>query len=256
MALIGPNFRAGLRRPLYRPFNPAGFRLAVFIFIGLVLGALILQLALGFAGVVLSGASFGDKPAELRSSMLTLLPAGLVTAYAAWGLAGRNATDRAAVLALRPPALGIWGWVAVIAAFVIALHAATYVVIFLLGVDEPEIGDVEQAVMQLSHDPLYFLIAGGIIIGAPLWEEFVFRGQIFAALALTRLGVTGTAVVTSALWTSLHIGEPIHFIISLFLLGLTLSWLLVRFGSLWVTIACHAAWNSVSAIVLYWASLQ
>jgi membrane protease YdiL (CAAX protease family) len=256
MALIGPDFRAGLRAPLYRPFNPASLPLAVFIFIGLVLGTLMLQLALGSAGVVLSGASFGDKPAMLRSSMLTLLPAGLLTAYAAWALAGRNTADRAAVLALRLPALGIWGWVAVIAGFVIALNAATYVIILLLGIDEPEIGDVEQAMMQLSHDPLYFLIAGGIVIGASLWEEFVFRGQIFAALARTRLGLTGTAVVTSALWASLHIGEPIQFIISLFLLGLTLSWLLVRFGSLWVTIACHAAWNAVSAIALYWMSLQ
>lgn len=256
MALIGRDFSAGLRQPLYRPFNPAGLRSSIFIFIGLILGTLILQLALGFAGVILSGNAFDDKPAAARYSMLTLLPAALMTAYAAWAIAGRSAADRRAVLALRLPALGIWGWIATIVGFVVSLNLVTYLIIWVSGVEEPEPGLVEQTVMQLSNDPLYFLIAGGIIIGAPLWEEFVFRGQIFAALAQTRIGVIGTAIVTSAFWASLHIFEPIPFIISLFLLGLTLSWLLVRFGSLWVTIACHAAWNSISAVVLYWASLQ
>lgn len=256
MALIGPDFRAGLRQPLYRPFNPSGLRSAIFIFIGLMLGALILPLALGFAGAVIFGTSFDDQPARLRSSMIMLLPAALMTAYAAWALAGRNATDRRAVLALRLPKLGIWGWIATIIGFVGGLNLATYLIIWALRVEVPEPGLVEQTLMQLSNDPLYFLIAGGIVIGAPLWEEFVFRGQIFAALAQTRIGLTGTAIVTSGLWASLHIFEPVPFIISLFLLGLTLSWLLVRFGSLWVTIACHAAWNSVSAILLYWMSLQ
>lgn len=256
MALIGPDFRAGLRQPLYRPFNPAGLRSAIFIFIGVLLGTLILQVTLPLAAVLLTGNAFDDQQAVARYSMLTLLPAALMTAYAAWALAGRSTSDRRAVLALRLPVLGILGWIATIIGVVVSLNLVTYMILWVSGVGEPEPGLVEQTVMQLSQDPLYFLIAGGIIIGAPLWEEFVFRGQIFAALAQTRIGVTGAAIVTSGFWASLHIFEPVPFIISLFLLGLTLSWLLVRFGSLWVTIACHAAWNSVSAIVLYWMSLQ
>lgn len=256
MALIGSDFRAGLRQPLYRPFNPAGLGSAIFIFIGLLLGTLILQFTLPLAGILLSGSAFDDQAAVARYSMLTLLPAALLTAYAAWVLAGRSTSDRRAVLALRLPALGIWGWIATIIGCVLSLNLVTYLIIWVSGIEEPEPGLVEQTVMQLSNDPLYFLIAAGIIIGAPLWEEFVFRGQIFAALAQTRLGLAGAAIVTSAFWASLHIFEPVPFIISLFLLGLTLSWLLVRFGSLWVTIACHAAWNSVSAVALYWMSLQ
>jgi membrane protease YdiL (CAAX protease family) len=34
-------------------------------------------------------------------------------------------------------------------------------------------------------------------------------------------------------------------------MGLALSWLLVRFGSLWLPILCHAAWNGLQALALY-----
>jgi membrane protease YdiL (CAAX protease family) len=254
MELFGPDFRAGLRAPLYRPFNPPGLRAAVFIFISLVLGSQLLQLVLGYAGVALSGNPLDDRAVTIRYSMVTLLPASLMTAYAAWVLASRNAVDRTVVLALRLPALGFLGWALVVVGFVVLLNLAIPLIFWLLRVDMPESGTVEQAMIILSDDPLYFLIAGGIVIGAPLWEEFTFRGQIFAALSQTRLGHPGTAVVTSALWAALHITQPIYFLLSLFLMGLVLSWLLIRFGSLWVTIACHALWNAVSAAILYSAS--
>jgi membrane protease YdiL (CAAX protease family) len=106
--------------------------------------------------------------------------------------------------------------------------------------------------MQLSGDPLYLPIAGGLIIGAPVAEELTFRGQIFAALSQTRLGMRGAAAITSAVWAVIHITQPFHIILLLFLMGLALCWLLVRFGSLWVTITCHAVWNGLSAVTLYY----
>ncbi|MGE3872561.1 MAG: lysostaphin resistance A-like protein [Parvibaculaceae bacterium] len=249
--LFGPDFRAGLRVALYRPFNPAGFVGAFCIFIALfILNQLVLQP--GFAVAITAAISgLADLHTEfLRGAMLSILPAGLITAGLAWLLARRHGADPKEVLALRFPALGAAGWAVTLGGFVVSLLAVFAVVARLFGFDLTSSGDVEKTVMQLSGDPLFYLIAAGLVIGGPLAEEMTFRGQFFAALAQTRFGVTGASLVTSALWAGVHVTEPLHVMALLFLMGLVLSWLLVRFGSLWLPIMCHAAWNGLQAVAL------
>jgi membrane protease YdiL (CAAX protease family) len=256
MEFIGPDFRAGLRETLYRPFNPAGLGPAVWIFLALVIGNQILQGIFGFGGIAFTSSSFTDQTALMRSLLLSVLPAGILTAYLAWLLARRRGADPSAVLALHIPALGVLGWAIVVVGFIIVLYVFFGVMAWLFGIDLTSSGLVEQAVIQLGNDPLYFLIAGGLVIGAPFAEELTFRGQIFAALSQTRLGMTGAAAFTSAAWAAIHITQPLHTVALLFFMGLALCWLLVRFGSLWVIIICHAAWNGLSAVVLYSMSQQ
>ncbi|MGE0237380.1 MAG: lysostaphin resistance A-like protein [Parvibaculaceae bacterium] len=251
MAVIGPDFRAGLREALYRPFNPAGLAEAVGFFFVLVIGNQMLQGIFGFGGIALTASALNDETALIRFLLLSVLPAGLLTGLLAWILARRRGADPRDVLALRFPALGGLGWAIVVGGFLIALYVLFGALSWLFGIDITSSGLVEQAVMQLAGDPLYLLIAGGLIIGAPIAEELTFRGQIFAALSQTRLGTSGAAALTSALWAGIHITQPFHIIALLFLMGLALCWLLVRFGSLWVTIVCHAVWNAMSAVALY-----
>lgn len=255
MFFLGPDFSAGLRQALYRPFNPAGLRQAICIFLGLVIGNQLLQGLFGYGFAVTSG-QFTHETEVMRALLLSVLPAGLLTAYVAWILARRRGADPLAVLALRAPALGVFGWITIIGGFLFSIFAFFHVLSWLFDVDLTESGMVEKAVTQLSHDPLYFLIAAGLVVGAPFAEEFTFRGQIFAALSQTRAGLIGASIITSALWAVMHITQPHHVIALLFLMGLALCWLLVRFGSLWVTILCHAVWNGISAVVLYAMSLQ
>ena len=256
MALIGRDFRAAMRDALYRPFNPAGLGEAVGFFFVLLIGNQILQGVFGLGGIALTAVALSDQTAMIRSLLLSVLPAGLLTGLLAWIFARRRGADPRDVLALRVPALGAFGWAIVVGGFLIALYAFFGALSWLLGIDVTSSGLVEQAVMQLAGDPLYILIVGGLVIGAPIAEELTFRGQIFAALSQTRLGMTGAAAFTSALWAGIHITQPLHIIALLFLMGLALSWLLVRFGSLWVTIASHAVWNGVSAIALYFMAQQ
>ena len=90
-----------------------------------------------------------------------------------------------------------------------------------------------------------------LIIGAPLGEELVFRGQMFVALSQTRIGFPGASLLTSAGWAALHwTGNPMV-VALLFCMGLVLCFLLRRFGSLWVTMACHAAWNASTAFFIF-----
>lgn len=82
-----------------------------------------------------------------------------------------------------------------------------------------------------------------IAVGAPLWEELLFRGFLLAPLT-GAIGFWPASVLVSGLWTILHIGYSIAGLTEVFLIGLYFSWLLYRTGSLWVPIACHAAYNA------------
>lgn len=249
MKVLGPDFRAGLRHPLYRP-SPVGLWLGVGIFLILfIVNQIVLQPVVAF-GVV---SATGGGPEDLiRGALLSVLPAGLITAWLAWILARSRGANPFDVLSLRLPALGGLGWAIVVGGFVIGLYVLFGIVAWFAGFDIESSGLVEQAVSRLTDDPLYVLVAGGLIIGAPLAEELTFRGQIFAALSQTRIGVIGASILSAAGWAAIHgVTQPIHIVALLFLMGLVLAFLLVRFGSLWVTIACHAVWNGLQAIALY-----
>ena len=91
------------------------------------------------------------------------------------------------------------------------------------------------------------LLAGVLTVGAPLSEELVYRGFLLSALARTRLGFWGAALIATALWTALHDYSAVGFA-GVFMIGLLLSWLLWRTGSLWVAILCHALHNSLALV--------
>ncbi|HEX6002346.1 MAG TPA: CPBP family intramembrane glutamic endopeptidase [Hyphomicrobiaceae bacterium] len=97
--------------------------------------------------------------------------------------------------------------------------------------------------------PDWLLAAAVLGLGAPLSEELLFRGFLLRALAQTRLGFWGAAVISAALWTALHYYTWIG-LIEVFVIGLFLSWLLWRTGSLRVTIFCHALYNSMIVLAL------
>jgi membrane protease YdiL (CAAX protease family) len=118
--------------------------------------------------------------------------------------------------------------------------------------DSPDTGStglVKEALFDLANEPLFWVAWPSVIIGAPLAEELIFRGQIFAALAQSRVGTAGATVFTSVGWALLHATEPWLMMLFIFVMGLALGWLLVRFGSVWVTIVCHGVWNGIFSLV-------
>jgi membrane protease YdiL (CAAX protease family) len=104
--------------------------------------------------------------------------------------------------------------------------------------------------VDLVTGPSWPLAAAVLAVGAPLSEELLFRGFLFGALAQSRLGSGGAALVSSAAWTALHAGYSLVGLAEVFAMGLLLSWLLWRTGSLRVTIFCHAAYNGVVLLAL------
>src|SRR5262245_42557652 len=104
--------------------------------------------------------------------------------------------------------------------------------------------------IDLVRGPEWLVTAAVVGIGAPLSEELLFRGFLLSALARTRLRFWGAAVVSSLLWTAMHLGYSAVGLAEVFLIGLFLSWLLWRTGSLRVAIFCHAAYNSLILLAM------
>jgi membrane protease YdiL (CAAX protease family) len=250
MRLVGPDFRAGLRAILYRLEPAPGLWMSIGIFAVLAGVNQLLQAVMALGIHALSGQEFSDQTSLLRSAMLGVLPAAVLTIGLAWMFASRRGSDPKEMLRFRMPAFGSLGWATAIVSFLVVMHFAAALLITLFSIAPDNVGDVENAMKGLVNDPVYPLVAVGIVLAAPLAEELTFRGQIFAALARTRLGFSGTTVLTSAAWAGLHIGEPIHAVALLFVMGLVLGFLLVRFGSLWVCFVCHAVWNGIFALAL------
>jgi membrane protease YdiL (CAAX protease family) len=83
----------------------------------------------------------------------------------------------------------------------------------------------------------------------------LFRGFLFPGLAQSKLGLVGAGILTSFLWMLLHFGYSIYGLAEVMAIGLYFAWLLVRTGSLWVTMFCHAVYNSAMALGLHFMTL-
>lgn len=206
-------------------------------------------------------ADVGGRPAGLpvapqaQQSMqlvvwLVALQIGMIAFTAV--AAGFFSSNRRQGLALVRPAGG-WG-VLLLALVPLFAGATLWTGIMLMWQPEVAISDLK-IFYDLIHSDAVWLIIPVIGIGAPVSEELLFRGFLFSALAKSRLGLTGTSLLTAGLWTAVHAGYSIFGLIEVFLIGLYFSWLLVRTGSLWVTIFCHAAYNTVVAVALLFVVL-
>ncbi len=96
------------------------------------------------------------------------------------------------------------------------------------------------------------ILWAALVVGAPLFEEALFRGFLFRGLLGSRLGDFGTIATTSLLWTLIHIQYGLYDMTSIFVIGLLLGLARLRSGSIWVPIAMHALNNLVATIETDW----
>lgn len=264
MAAFGEDFSGGRRR-LFQAAEPAGPLLAVVFAVVLVVVNQLLQYGFGTAAASLFFGQAGDDPGRLiKGFLIGIFPASLLTAVAAWYLAGYRGGVPSKVLNLHLPKLGWLGWAITIGGFMAGMYALLIAIVAVLGIDVSQyqptegqdnsdtIGLVKQAMFEIAHSPgLFMLVLPSVVLGAPIAEEFIFRGQLFTALSRTRLGFIGTSIITSAAWAGLHLTEPWFSVSLIFVMGLVFGYLMWRFGSLWVTVVCHAVWNGVYSMIMF-----
>ena len=87
-----------------------------------------------------------------------------------------------------------------------------------------------------------------VAVGAPFFEEFLFRGFLLEGLSRSRLGLTGAILLTSASWAIIHMQYGWFEIISIFFVGIALCIAKLKSNSLYVPIAMHMLMNLVASI--------
>lgn len=275
MAVFGPDFLKARREWLYNTADRPGFALALLSLAGLVILIALLQttsgLAVYFIQQGISAGSFAAADSQsnfARATLIGMLPAGALTALAAWWLARVSGAPGRRGMPLHMPRLGLFGWLVVVLGFIAAVYLLFFVFFTALGIDPQDYmpksggladdpsraGLAEKILADLARQPwLFALTLPGVTIAMPLAEELVFRGPIFAALAGSRAGGAGAVVLTAAAWALVHLTAPWAAVAVIFLMGLVLGLLLLRFGSLWVTIVCHSIWNAMTSLAIFTA---
>lgn len=229
--------------PAYAPQTPWPARRALLAGI-LIVGASILCATL----VIGSGGSSG-QPGQWRQDITDLATLGVwqavtvVLTILASAMFGGKVRD---VLALRAPVgtptIYLKG-VLLMAALQLAVSLVQHNVI-----QQDVYGDLRPFARLFGEQWILALLVVGV--GAPLSEELLFRGFLLSALAHSRVGFWGGALITTGLWTALHAGYSASGIVEVSLIGLFFSWLLWRTGSLRVAIFCHALYNSLIVVAL------
>jgi uncharacterized protein len=191
--------------------------------------------------------NFGDQQAMAAQGWLVMIAFQAVMTACAWWLAGWFGGIRTRVLSLA----GTWPSMKDMAVILAVFLSFTVPYTWAIYIFRPDVLIADNAMfaslMRSAEWPVYAFI---IAVGAPVSEEFLFRGFMLPALAKSRIGFIGATVVTTLLWMSLHFNYSIFGLIEIFVIGLLLSWALRKTGSLWAPIALHAINNGALAFAM------
>ena len=128
--------------------------------------------------------------------------------------------------------------------FIVAVAASGLILTtFFDGGDTGSVGGMSQHIDDLGGGVLPVLALWVLAaVLTPLWEEVLFRGILFQALA-RRMPWFFAALLAAAVFAAIHIAPPA--LAYVFVLGLSCCLLLRFHGNLWAPIILHAVNNSV-----------
>jgi len=87
-----------------------------------------------------------------------------------------------------------------------------------------------------------------VIVASPLFEELFFRGFIIKGLAESRLRWQGAVLISSGLWSLIHLQYNSYEQVFVFMLGLILGVARVKTGSTLLTFLLHSLVNLAATI--------
>jgi uncharacterized protein len=85
------------------------------------------------------------------------------------------------------------------------------------------------------------------VVAAPISEEFFARGFLYRGWSESFLGPVGGIILSSLVWTALHLQYNWYFFGEVFSIGLLLGYLRYRFNSTWLTVIVHGL-NNLAAL--------
>ena len=144
----------------------------------------------------------------------------------------------------RPPLLGL------VAAVLIGSSAwavAAGLLIRVLPPPESLVRALEQLLLLDGAPAPLWLVWLVIAITPALCEEMFFRG--FVLSGLRRLGLWPAVLVCALLFGLAH--SSVYRLLPTFVIGLLLSWLVWKTGSIWTGVVAHALNNGIAATLVY-----
>lgn len=245
---------------LEAPGSPSGHRSLVGAFAALAVTVLILlaAMAAGSVGGDLFDAMSGlDGPrswqkgereawtaARFASLLLTIQVVIVVATVLASAIFARGKEQ---LLPLAPPSGGtrVLLGSALLLLVLSGVFAAT-----IYYVDKPSLVSDVLPFVEILRSRTWWLMLVAAGLGAPIAEEFLFRGFLYGVLRRSPARRMGAALVSSLVWASLHANYSLYGMTAIFLIGLYLAWVRETTGSLVTPMVCHGLYNGLIVVVL------
>jgi uncharacterized protein len=89
-------------------------------------------------------------------------------------------------------------------------------------------------------------------VAAPVTEEFFARGFLYRGWSESFLGPAGAILLSSLVWTLVHLQYDWFFLGEVFSIGVLLGYLRYRFNSTWLTVFVHGLNNLAAVAQTVW----
>jgi membrane protease YdiL (CAAX protease family) len=108
-------------------------------------------------------------------------------------------------------------------------------------------GFMTDVLRSARADGAVWLLVVAFCVAAPVSEELFARGFLYRGWSESSLGPGGAILLSSVVWTSLHLQYDWFFFGEVFSIGLLLGYLRYRYQSTWLTIFLHGL-NNLAAV--------
>src|SRR4030088_3620307 len=112
---------------------------------------------------------------------------------------------------------------------------------------EVEPGFMGDVLKSARADGALWLLVVAFCVAAPITEEFFARGFLYRGWSESVLGPVGAILLSSTVWTALHLQYDWFFFGEVFSIGLLLGYLRYRSNSTWLTVIVHGL-NNLAAV--------
>ncbi len=109
-------------------------------------------------------------------------------------------------------------------------------------------GFMGEVLNSARADGTLWLLAIAFVVAAPVSEELFARGFLYRGWSESFLGPLGAIILSSLVWTALHLQYDWFFFGEVFSIGLLLGYLRYRSNSTWLTIIVHGL-NNLAAVM-------
>jgi membrane protease YdiL (CAAX protease family) len=151
-------------------------------------------------------------------------------------------------LALRWPS---WRMLAAGVAGLVVLLLAWEVISRVAG-RESSPGFMVDVLKTARNDGALWLLVLAFCVAAPMTEEFFARGFLYRGWSESFLRPVGAILLSSAVWTAMHLQYNWFFLAQVFSIGVLFGYLRYRTNSLWLTVVLHGLNNLAATVQTMW----